>query len=58
MIEADKLGWKPYRVYGSSETASMITAISANEIISKPQSVGKPFNNVEIIISDESEILN
>jgi O-succinylbenzoic acid--CoA ligase len=57
MIEADKLGWKPYRVYGSSETASMISAISVNEIISKPQSVGKPFNNVEIKLSDDSEIL-
>jgi acyl-CoA synthetase (AMP-forming)/AMP-acid ligase II len=35
----------------------MITAISANEIISKPQSVGKPLNNVKIKISDDSEIL-
>lgn len=57
MFEADKLGWKPYRVYGSTETASMITAISANEIKSKPQSAGKPFNDVEIILSNESEIL-
>lgn len=57
MFEAEKLGWKPYRVYGSSETASMVTAISANEIISKPQSVGKPLNNVKIKISDDSEIL-
>jgi O-succinylbenzoic acid--CoA ligase len=57
MFEAEKLGWKPYRVYGSSETASMVTAISANEILSKPQSVGKPLNNVKIKISDDSEIL-
>ncbi len=57
IFEAEKLGWKPYRVYGSSETASMVTAISANEIISKPQSVGKPLNNVKIKISDDSEIL-
>jgi len=57
MIEADKLGWKPYRVYGSSETASMVTSISANEIKAKSQSVGKALNNVEIIISDDSEIL-
>lgn len=57
MIAADKLGWNPYRVYGSSETASMITAISAGEIKIKPQSVGKPINNVEIIISNDSEIL-
>ena len=57
MFEADELGWKPNRVYGSSETASMVTAISANEIKDKPQSVGKPFKNVEIKISDDSEIL-
>lgn len=57
MFEADKLGWKPYRVYGSSETASMVTTISADKIKSKPQSAGKPFDNVQINISDESEIL-
>ncbi len=57
MFDADKLGWKPYRVYSSSETASMITAISANETSSKPQSVGKTFCDVEIRISNESEIL-
>ncbi len=57
MFEAEKLVWKPFRVYGSSETASMVTAISSNEIKSKPQSVGKPFSNVEIKISYDSEIL-
>lgn len=57
MLEAEKLGWKPIRVYGSTETASMITAISANEMRLKPQSVGKAFNKIEIIISDDSEIL-
>jgi o-succinylbenzoate---CoA ligase len=57
MFEAEKLGWKPYRVYGSSETASMITGISASDIKAKPQSVGKALNNVEIKISDDSEIL-
>ncbi|MDP2362375.1 MAG: o-succinylbenzoate--CoA ligase [Ignavibacteria bacterium] len=57
MFEADELGWKPFRVYGSSETASFVTAISSAEIRLKPQSVGKPFNDVEINITDESEIL-
>ena len=57
ILKADKLGWKPFRVYGSSETASMVTAISSNKIISKPQSVGKPFSDVEIKISHDSEIL-
>ena len=57
MIKADDLGWKPYRVYGSSETASLITAISAKEIKSRPASVGKPLPNVKLKISDQSEIL-
>jgi o-succinylbenzoate---CoA ligase len=56
MYEADELGWKPIRVYGSSETASFVTAISAKEIKTKPQSVGKALKNVEIKISDDSEI--
>lgn len=57
IIEASKFGWKPYKVYGSSETASFITAINANEISQKPDSVGKPINNVEIKIADDSEVL-
>ncbi|HCY74587.1 MAG TPA: o-succinylbenzoate--CoA ligase [Ignavibacteriales bacterium] len=57
MFEADRFGWKPFRVYGSSETASMITAIPADNIKLKPESVGKPFRNVEIKVSEESEIV-
>lgn len=57
IFEADKLGWKPCRVYGSSETASMITSVSSDEMKYKPQSVGKPFDNVELKFSNESEIL-
>ena len=57
IIEAEKSGWKPYRVYGSSETASFVTAISADEIKQKPQSVGKSLNNAHIKISEDSEIL-
>jgi len=57
MFEADKLGWKPCRVYGSSETASFVTAISADEIKVKPQSVGKALSDIGIKISDESEVL-
>lgn len=57
IIEAAKLGWKPYRVYGSSETASFVTAISADEIKQKPQSVGKSLNNVYTKVEEDSEIL-
>ncbi len=57
IIKAENLGWKPYRVYGSSETGSMITAISGNELMKKPFSSGKPFKDVQINISDFSELL-
>lgn len=57
IYKADELGWKPFRVYGSSETASFVTAISPKEIKSKPQSVGRSFSNVKIKITAESEIL-
>ncbi len=57
IINSNSIGWKPVRVYGSSETASLVTAISADEIKAKPESVGKPFKNVQIRISKESEIL-
>ena len=57
IYKADELGWKPFRVYGSSETASFVTAISSKEIKSKPQSIGKSFSNVKIKITAESEIL-
>jgi O-succinylbenzoic acid--CoA ligase len=57
IIRSDKLGWKPYRVYGSSETASFVTAANANEIKSKPRTVGKPMKNVLIKISNDNEVL-
>ncbi len=57
MFESEKLGWNPFRVYGSSETASFITAIAPDEILNRPQSAGKALGNTEIKTSDESEIL-
>lgn len=57
MTKASGFGWNPLRVYGSSETASFVTAISSYEIPSKPESVGKPVGNNRIKISQDSEIL-
>ncbi|AFH49026.1 O-succinylbenzoic acid-CoA ligase [Ignavibacterium album JCM 16511] len=57
IFNADKLGWKPIRVYGSSETASFITAAAAEEIRNKPGTVGKPVKNTIIKISYDDEIL-
>lgn len=57
MFKAQNLGWNPIRVYGSSETASMISAISADELKYKPSSSGKLLDNVTIRTSEDSEIL-
>lgn len=57
IISSDALGWKSFRVYGSSETASLVTAISADEIKSKPESAGKPLKKVNIQIGNDDEIL-
>ncbi|MFN3873874.1 MAG: class I adenylate-forming enzyme family protein [Ignavibacterium sp.] len=57
LFKADEGGWKPVRVYGSSETASFVTAASVDEIKNNPSTVGKPVKNVEIKISDEDEVL-
>ncbi len=43
------------KVYGSTETASMVTAISKKELNGKPFSVGKPLQNVKIEIKKENE---
>uniref|UniRef100_A0A832G1T5 O-succinylbenzoic acid--CoA ligase n=1 Tax=Ignavibacterium album TaxID=591197 RepID=A0A832G1T5_9BACT len=57
LIEAARNGWNPIRVYGSTETASFITAANAEEIIAKPNTVGRAVDNVRITISSEGEIL-
>ncbi len=46
-----------FKVYGSTETTSMITILSPKGFLQKPKSAGKPFANVKIFISDESEIV-
>jgi O-succinylbenzoic acid--CoA ligase len=55
--QSAKIGWKPIRVYGSSETASLITSINNKEIKLKPESSGKPLEGVKIRINKDSEIL-
>lgn len=57
IIKAYNKGWKPYRVYGSSETASFVTAANAEEIKCKPGTVGKPIKNVNVKTSLENEII-
>jgi len=52
--EALKLGWKITKVYGSTETASFVTALSAKEFKLKPGSAGKPIAPNEIMVVDEN----
>jgi O-succinylbenzoic acid--CoA ligase len=47
-------GFPIVKVYGSTETCSMVTALSAEEFNSKPQSVGKPLGITQIKIVDRA----
>jgi O-succinylbenzoic acid--CoA ligase len=57
ILKAAEFGWRPLRVYGSSETASFVTAASISDIRKYPKTVGKPIKNVKIKISEDGEIL-
>ncbi len=53
LTQAANLGWKIYKVYGSTETSAFITVLTPKEIFQKPKSIGEPLKNVEIKIFDE-----
>ncbi|MFA5805043.1 MAG: o-succinylbenzoate--CoA ligase [Melioribacteraceae bacterium] len=55
IIEAVKKSWPVVKVYGSTETCSMITALHPNEIESKPDSVGKLLGKNKIKIMSKSK---
>jgi len=56
---AIKEGWNIVKVYGSTETCSMVTALKSKDYILKPESTGKPLKNVDIkIIGINGEFLN
>jgi O-succinylbenzoic acid--CoA ligase len=57
LLKAQEEGWNPIRVYGSTETASLITAAEVKEIIKRPNTVGRPVKNVKLKVSNENEIL-
>ena len=54
LVEAKKAGWHPVKVYGSSETASFITALNENDIDLKSDSIGKPVSNTTIKVIDQN----
>ncbi len=51
IIKAGALGWPIVKVYGSTETASMVTVLNPDEIPHKPDSAGKPLAGVELKIA-------
>ncbi|TSA27583.1 MAG: o-succinylbenzoate--CoA ligase [Ignavibacteriales bacterium] len=55
ITEAIKKSWPIVKVYGSTETCSMITALHPDEIKPKPNSVGKLLGKNKIKIMNESE---
>lgn len=57
IIDAADKGWKPVRVYGSTETASFVAAADVETIKKKSGTSGKAVENVKIKISSEDEIL-
>lgn len=53
ILDGIKRGWPLVKVYGSTETCSMVTALLPNEMKIKPGSAGKPLSNVECKIENE-----
>ncbi|MCF8420202.1 MAG: acyl--CoA ligase [Melioribacteraceae bacterium] len=56
LLNALNAGWQIYKVYGSSETASMITVLKPEVLKSKINSAGIPFPNISISIRDKHDI--
>ncbi len=50
-----KKKFKIVKVYGSTETTSMVTAATQYDLIEKPQTSGKPIDNNQIKIVDENK---
>lgn len=53
-IDAVNNGFPIVKVYGSTETCSMVTALSKSDFNLKPDSSGRPIDDVKIKILDES----
>jgi O-succinylbenzoic acid--CoA ligase len=55
---AYELGWPVNLVYGSTETSSFVTALLKDELMIKPNSVGRavPTNKIKIVDDDENEL--
>ena len=51
--KASELGWPVNNVYGSTETSSFVTALLKDELIFKPNSVGRAVPTNKIFITDK-----
>ncbi len=58
LIKAYDFGWPVNVVYGSTETSSFVTALLKDEIMIKPNSVGRavPTNKIKITDDDRNEL--
>jgi O-succinylbenzoic acid--CoA ligase len=58
--QAITLGWKITKVYGSTETASFVTALTSEEFKLKPGSAGKPIfpNKIKIVDENNNTLAN
>jgi O-succinylbenzoic acid--CoA ligase len=56
-LDAIEQGWPIVKVYGSTETCSMVTALLLNEVKQKPDSVGKALgtNKIKIKIMSKND---
>ncbi len=57
MKAAIERGFPVHKVYGSTETTSMITILSPRQFKKFPESAGKPFKKIKLEISPQNEIV-
>lgn len=50
VLKAFKLGWPFVKVYGSTETSSMVSGVAGERLKEKPASGGRAFENIEMKI--------
>jgi O-succinylbenzoic acid--CoA ligase len=51
-----KKGIKLYKVYGSTETCSMVTIASPEELLNNPHISGKPFPDIKIYVNNNNNL--
>ncbi len=55
MRSAIENGFPTYKVYGSTETTSMVTILTPEQVSIAPDSAGKPFDSIELTIQNSNE---